>query len=663
MKLIITKLKFKNFMAYYGELEFEFPIKDGKNVSIIYAPNDVGKSCFFKAINFALFGKKRGQNLKDLININALTEKDFGAHVSIFGEHNNKKLQITRSILAKYEQIENPDNSDFQSSLEIFENGDPVVEDDYKAKYDYINAIVHEDAAKYFFFDGEKIEAYNIASKTEYKEPITRILGIKEIENAKGDFEKLESEYEDERDDLLKKRKEAREIVNEKKKIEKKIEDLKKDMQDHDAELKSIKQRIVSLEDELKNHEEVQEKIERKQFLRKRKKELKEEIDQIEKRKTEIFKDNGTIILGCDMAENIRIENNIDYDSKNDTYEVSENLKSFLEYIKEEDKCICGNDIDQTERKNIQNYIEDNIQNDNKYKKEREKRVAFYNINQYVQHAATAKKEYIDKCKEKVESQKELNNVEEEFYDLQSDIGSYDEDAASRISEEITRLETKQDDIKDKKKGIEIKLDNKYEELDKINNELRKFSSANEEFKLADQKLSIAKRIKNVFSGYLETLTKTKKKEVEEKSTNVFLQLTNKKRKYKGLVLTDDYELKIKLNDGTTYVIEPGKPHNPSTGQSKIISLSYIAGINQSSNSQAPIVIDNPLGLFSKEHRKRVTQYIPNFGKQVIFMVTTADLSEKYKKIIEPNVNVEYYLEDKSSSTWNKTRIAEKVIK
>src|SRR5690606_13603889 len=88
-----------------------------------------------------------------------------------------------------------PRNSDFELSLEIWENGDELYTENFEEKYDYINAIVHEEAAKYFFFDGEKIEAYNIATAVDYKEAIVRILGIKEIENARDDFKKIKDDF------------------------------------------------------------------------------------------------------------------------------------------------------------------------------------------------------------------------------------------------------------------------------------------------------------------------------------------------------------------------------------------------------------------------------------------------------------------------------------
>ena len=48
--MIFNSLRINNYRAYYGECNFDFPIDGERNISILYADNDVGKSCFFSAI-------------------------------------------------------------------------------------------------------------------------------------------------------------------------------------------------------------------------------------------------------------------------------------------------------------------------------------------------------------------------------------------------------------------------------------------------------------------------------------------------------------------------------------------------------------------------------------------------------------------------------------
>ena len=63
--MIFNSLRINNYRAYYGESIFDFPIEGERNISILYADNDVGKSCFFSAILFCLYGPKDSDDLKD----------------------------------------------------------------------------------------------------------------------------------------------------------------------------------------------------------------------------------------------------------------------------------------------------------------------------------------------------------------------------------------------------------------------------------------------------------------------------------------------------------------------------------------------------------------------------------------------------------------------
>ena len=96
--MIFNSLRINNYRAYYGESIFDFPTEGERNISILYADNDVGKSCFFSAVLFCLYGPKDSDNLKDLINVNAQSEKSYHAEVSLFVENGKDKIEISRSI-------------------------------------------------------------------------------------------------------------------------------------------------------------------------------------------------------------------------------------------------------------------------------------------------------------------------------------------------------------------------------------------------------------------------------------------------------------------------------------------------------------------------------------------------------------------------------------
>lgn len=188
--MIFNSLRINNYRAYYGESIFDFPIEGERNISILYADNDVGKSCFFSAILFCLYGPKDSDDLKDLINVNAQSEKSYHTEVSLFIENGQDKIEISRAIDLRGKLDATPSSKDFKCTLELIKNGVPLSSDEDE-KADFINSLVHEDASQYFFFDGEKINDYSTASGSQYKDAIARVLGIKEIDNAVEDLHLL----------------------------------------------------------------------------------------------------------------------------------------------------------------------------------------------------------------------------------------------------------------------------------------------------------------------------------------------------------------------------------------------------------------------------------------------------------------------------------------
>ena len=96
--MIFNSLRINNYRAYYGESIFDFPTEGERNISILYADNDVGKSCFFSAVLFCLYGPKDSDNLKDLINVNAQSEKSYHAEVSLFVENGKDKFVLYKPL-------------------------------------------------------------------------------------------------------------------------------------------------------------------------------------------------------------------------------------------------------------------------------------------------------------------------------------------------------------------------------------------------------------------------------------------------------------------------------------------------------------------------------------------------------------------------------------
>lgn len=368
------------------------------------------------------------------------------------------------------------------------------------------------------------------------------------------------------------------------------------------------------------------------------------------------------IITYFDGSNHSKAEYKNDEAQEPAAYFISSAVKDHLLHLIEQPVCVCGTKLDDSRIAAIKSYIEDNFVTNDSLLLEKERDALFNACEKYREHGIKSKNAYLSACEEIYKHVSQLADKKHELTLLKKDIGSFNEEAGEKLIRDIARLEQKKDDATERRTRTQVLYEQAQATLADWESKLAKYSQTDSEGKLCQRKLEATIQLEKVFTSYKEQLLEQKRCMVEDYATEVFREITNAPQKYKGIKIDTDYSLPLELTNGETYQIEPGRTLNPSTGQSKVISLSYIAGLNKSSNYAAPVIIDNPLGLFSDEHRTAITKYLPRFSKQVIFMVSTGDLTEKYSEILSPYVKTKYYLTNESSGTWSKTTIASKEV-
>ena len=655
--MIFNSLRINNYRAYYGESIFDFPIEGERNISILYADNDVGKSCFFSAILFCLYGPKDSDDLKDLINVNAQSEKSYHTEVSLFIENGQDKIEISRAIDLRGKLDATPSSKDFKCTLELIKNGVPLSSDEDE-KADFINSLVHEDASQYFFFDGEKINDYSTASGSQYKDAIARVLGIKEIDNAVEDLHLLKKEFEKIRDAWIHTQNKYQDILQQKEEADQKVAEQEALLEQYEREINAANEQIQKDEDKLKDFKEISEKVTQKQKLSEEIKQLTEDLKRVKNEQSECFQKNATLMLAASIFAKMQQ----DTYAESAEYHITEPVKEYLVRLMEQPVCVCGEEMTDSHKEKIQAFIRDHLITDDDILIEKERRALFNSCAQYQPHGFQTRAAYFSLSEEIWKKDKERSAKREEFEHLRKDIGSFNEEAGERIIQNIANTEAKKQEAETRRTRTQVLLEQDQEKLARLEEKLAELSQLDKEGALCQKKLENTIALEKVFSEYCNRLLEEKRASVEKYATEVFLQITNAPQKYKGIKISKDYSLLLELTNGETYQIEPGRTLNPSTGQSKVISLSYIAGLNRSSNFAAPVIIDNPLGLFSDEHRAAITRFLPHMGKQVIFMVSTGDLTEKYQNELKPYVKTVYKLENHSDQTWPKTVIASKEV-
>lgn len=522
----------------------------------------------------------------------------------------------------------------------------------------FINSLVHQDASQYFFFDGEKINDYSTASGSQYKDAIARVLGIKEVDNVVEDLGLLKKEFEKNRDAWIQTQNKYQDILQQKMEADQKVAEQEALLRQYEQEINAANEQIQKDEDKLKDFKEISEKVTQKQKLSEEIKQLTNDLKHTRQEQSECFQKNATLMLAASIFAKMQQ----DTSSEPTEYHITEPVKEYLVRLMEQPICVCGEPMTDSHKEKIQAFIQDHLVTDDAILVEKERRALFNACAQYQPHGFKTRAAYFSLSEEIWKKEKERSAKKEEFEHLRKDIGSFNEEAGERIIQDIANVEVKKQEAETRRTKTQVLLEQDQEKLARLEEKLAELSQLDKEGALCQKKLENTIALEKIFSVYRNRLLEEKRAFVEKYATEVFLQITNAPQKYKGIKIASDYSLLLELTNGETYQIEPGRTLNPSTGQSKVISLSYIAGLNRSSDFAAPVIIDNPLGLFSDEHRAAITRFLPHMGKQVIFMVSTGDLTEKYQNELKPYVKTVYKLENHSDQTWPKTVIASKEV-
>lgn len=239
----------------------------------------------------------------------------------------------------------------------------------------------------------------------------------------------------------------------------------------------------------------------------------------------------------------------------------------------------------------------------------------------------------------------------------------------------IMKIETDQQDeeiIKytNNKTDLERKIEKLIEEKGVLQNQIselkKNISSDNQRLQILIKKIEVSEQKKKKLDkanlyikslmGFIEEQKQSKCSILEKDIFKEMQKLMHKLQESNNFVayvkaetLPDNDGLKITLldNDG-------GIRHKEtlSQGEKQIYISSLIKAILSLSIQEFPIFIDTPLGRLDDEHIKNILlNYYPDLASQVILMATNNEIPPSRYKLMEANVAKTYILENKNNKT------------
>jgi DNA sulfur modification protein DndD len=606
---------------------------------LIIGENGFGKTSFINSIKIALHGIT-----KDLLSMGEMIlskqdyvlgnkDKNFSGVLNRLAKLNNKnkawvKIEVEDvepfSIVREYTIW----NNSYTENLNIYDEDNNLLYSDLEAQ-DFINFKISPNLAKFFFFDGEKIQTIADFSKTEFRQMLEDVLELDLYDqlaiDAMSVIKKINKAELDEN---------LQNVVSQK---EEELSQAELTLETLSLQLMAKKSYLSQLTQEQKDLDKKLSKLNSK--YKKQIEEEKSNLIQYQNMQLDYQKRfKEAVYLQLPLLLNSKLNDLVKKDIE-DNYKGNVTIaKHIIELKKKEFLSL----IDQSQQSGIEAVFDKVFNSDNN-----KQSVIFADPEKIEYQYKTIQKQNISELIDnliliKDNIAKTQNNIHDLERSLQLDKKEYEKD--------FIRVKTLAESIGQYKANIE-NLENEIATLTankrEIEKEIGRISIKEHQSSVAKLKIqSLESAIK--IAKQMKIKIKEDKKEILENTINAKFNLL-KKEGYEAHCIKLDSDFNINVYDKQSL---PMDILSSSSGQKQIIATALIWGISEYISEEIPMIIDTPLGRLDEKNQSLVlNQFYPNASKQVIVLPTPSELRHDGFKHLENQISQIFELSNQGSST------------
>lgn len=619
------RLAIENLGPYLGRHTLDLDVPETSPVVLVHGENMRGKTSLFNAIRWVLYGQtvgRRGRSLPSLslLSYDALEAGDFHFLVELDFEHEGMQYQLERQVQSARRPMT---EHDLVPTVRLRRDGHILATEDISH---IISDILHPDISRFFLFDGEMLNQYEILlgepgrDSQIVRQSIEQILGLPALQLLVDDLASARRETEQQ---LLRSAELARKnesAVASARQITASVEALEADLQ----RLNGMQSKLVverdGLADRLAGFGEINADLRELERIEGAIKRHGDERDRAKATCQDTIRESWWLpisTLARDRLQTLRTraeELGLRIDLAADLRARLSNAKRASEHALCE---TCGQPID-AERRAKASALAAELQQD-------------------LDQLDTPAKAFGDTLAEQ--------RAIEPYADT-SPFGRLSEAEASfrRAGIEIRRVTHDAEAIRDRLKAhdraeisaIEIQYEQCVRQLVDVESKL-----ADGAIQFADQKGSLGRiqariaqtpgtdpriglrstvyaSLAEIFESAVDRFREELRLQVETEASAVFRAITTEPD-YAGLSINENYGLTI--IDGTGRAIR-----ERSAGAEQVVALSLIGGLNRSATRTAPVVMDTPFGRLDTKHRENILRFVPTLAGQVVMLVQSGEL-------------------------------------
>ncbi|MDE0313899.1 MAG: hypothetical protein OXM61_03275, partial [Candidatus Poribacteria bacterium] len=628
----VKKVIFHNFMPFKGKQEIEFPQHETQNVMLLFGDNMRGKTSFLNAIRWGFYGVALGRHLREiprlhLVNRDAVDEGDCRMSVTLYFDHEGRNYQLDRRI-ERLENVSRPkNNADFKEVIGLRIDGTPITGD---AINNEINQVMPREISRFFLFDGELLQEYEnlLIEKSEQgkkiKEHIESILGVPALVHARDELQVLLKDARAAQRKDAQKDKELRKFAQDQQNHEIELESIENDLQKLNSQKEDFQEKIDALDDFLNDTEAVQKKKIELARLDENQKSLEDDIEQANENTQKLLKTVWKDVLAnCvqSIVVNLKKERKRQEQIRDEAINLQGEINELQKSLDNRVCKTCGQNLSDNIRLSLKKRL-DELQ-----AKQLEKNSDFDvlpELNKTIENLEGIRSEgevnrIVDNQSKITKTNVDLVSVESKREEINEEIKDFDTDEIMRKRDERLRLLKLLTRVEEEIKDKEDRKGKNNQAQAKISQLIAKLGGL--QSSVSNQRVDRLQQLQTIFSKGIDQLRLKLKDGVEAHATKAFKQITTEKT-YSGLQINENYGLSIL--DKERRIID-----ERSAGAEQVVALSLIDGLNKTSRTKAPIVMDTPLGRLDPRHRKNILKFLPDMSDQVVLLVHEGEIHAK----------------------------------
>ena len=651
----ILKLTLNNFGPYFGTQSLDLDVSDNAPIILVYGENERGKTSLLRAIRWCLYGEvlNQGGTLMDereFANYDARDRKEpFDVFVEIEFEDQDVKSVLKRWMKVKENDLEEIRIETLSKGVDLRpNNGNPVAEKDIPEQ---ISRMLHKDISDFFLFDGETLTRFEQrlrsadTSAALVRTSIEKVLGLPALQLLSRDIETLASETNKEVQRVAKKSAENEKVLKDIDATSTGIHNKQNDLVELRRIGKQLEDEKLELEKQLAKIDSIKDAYHERKSIRDSKSDLQRDIseirDQIKVRISEswwapampMLKEKAAAIDSMLAGNNQLLSEINELQRKKLDLQVQISTK----------KCSsCQQVVNESQISNAQKEI--------------------LEIEKKLESLPTpiSNVDDIAFTKRQLNEFLEDGGVEERLRELDQDVLKrelrIDElsnkdraltEVLSGNTLDIAALESQYQRANDFIRDSEREVEKKEFELTELKTQLRTLQNSlnreTTESSPVKQEAALLSSLEEVLKDSLEGFRKSMREKVGEEASDIFTKLTTEPD-YNGLIITGKYYLEIV--DSQKRIIS-----RRSAGAEQIVAMSLIGALVRCAVRQGPVIMDTPFGRLDTGHRRRILEWAPTIGTQVMLFVQSGEFDrERDLKFLGNKVGREYRIQREASN-------------